>query len=154
MVQKNQLVVFNLDEQQYALNLAGVERIVRAVEVTPLPDSPESVCGVINVEGRVIPVVNTRRRLGLPERDIELHDLFIIVNENGRSLALVADDVKPVTEMPLNQIVASSALLPGTGYVEGVAKREDGMIVILDVERILPFDQHSTLTVAIEALGE
>ena len=71
------------------------------MEVTPVPEAPDAVLGVINVEGKVIPVVNSRRRLGLPERELELNDLFIIVQEGGVSLALVADEVKPVMEFTL-----------------------------------------------------
>ncbi len=65
MAGSNQLVVFTVDDQQYALNLVCVERVVRAVEVTHLPQAPETVLGVINFEGQVIPVVNTRQASGV-----------------------------------------------------------------------------------------
>ncbi|MBF8302857.1 MAG: cheW40H-4 [Candidatus Dadabacteria bacterium] len=58
----NQLVVLTLDEQRYALHLSAVERIVRVVEVTPLPKAPEIVLGVVNVQGQIIPVINIRKR--------------------------------------------------------------------------------------------
>lgn len=152
MAENNQLVVFILDEQQYALNLSCVERIVRAVEVTPLPDAPEEVLGVINVEGRVIPVLNTRKRLGLPERELELHDLFIIVSENGRTLALVADQVRPVLEIPVQEVVSPDRVLPGTGYVQSVAKVDDGMIVVLTIEKALSFSDQKKVFAAIEGM--
>jgi len=150
----NQLVVFSLDQQQFALNLVSVERIVRAVEITRLPDAPETILGVINIEGRVIPVVNSRRCLGLPERDIDLHDLFIIVNEAGRRVALVGDEVSPVIEMPEKEFIRSDKLLPITGFVEGVAKLEEGMIVMLNVERVLSFEHRQRLNYAIEGMHE
>ncbi len=152
MAENNQLVVFILDEQQYALNLSCVERIVRAVEITPLPDAPEQVLGVINVEGRVIPVLNTRKRLGLPERELELHDLFIIVSENGRTLALVADQVRPVLEIPDQEVVSPDEVLPGTGYVQSVAKMDDGMIVVLTIENALSFSDQKKVFAAIEGM--
>ncbi len=154
MAENNQLVVFILDEQQYALNLSCVERIVRAVEITPLPDAPEQVLGVINVEGRVIPVLNTRKRLGLPERELELHDLFIIVSENGRTLALVADQVRPVLEIPDQEVVSPDKVLPGTGYVQSVAKMDDGMIVVLTIEKALSFSDQKKVFAAIEGMPE
>lgn len=80
----NQLVVFTLDEQRYALHLAAVERIVRVVEVTPLPKSPEIVLGVVNVQGRIIPVVNIRKRFRLPEREIALSNQLIIASRSRR----------------------------------------------------------------------
>jgi purine-binding chemotaxis protein CheW len=152
MAESNQLVVFRVDDQRYALKLVGVERIVRAVEITHLPDAPGIVFGVINVEGRIVPVLNTRRRLGLPERDLELQDLFVIVNNGEWKVALVADEVLPVVEVPDEQIVASRKVLPGKGYVEGVAKMDDGMIIVLAVDKILSFDEHGRLSAAIEAI--
>ena len=65
----NHIVVFALDEQRYALHLLAVERVVRAVEVTALPEAPEIVLGVVNVKGRIVPVINVRRRFRLPERN-------------------------------------------------------------------------------------
>ena len=150
----NQLVVFSLDQQRFALNLASVERIVRAVEITRLPDAPETILGVINVEGRVIPVVNSRKCLGLREREIELQDLFIIVNEAGRTVALVGDEVSPVIEMPENEFVSSEKVLPVAGFVEGVAKLEDGMIVMLNVDRILSLEHRERIHYAIEGIHE
>src|SRR5687767_1730159 len=74
------LVIFILDDQRYALPLSAVERVVRAVEVTPVPQGPKGIVGVINVEGEVVPVVNTRRKFGLPERGIETSDQFVIAH--------------------------------------------------------------------------
>ena len=66
-----QLIVFTLNEQRYALYLSVVERIVRIVRITPLPKAPEIVSGVINVAGRIIPVLDTRKRFRLPERGLD-----------------------------------------------------------------------------------
>jgi len=64
-------VVFHLDEQQYALKVSAVERVVHAVELTLLPEAPDIVLGIINIHGKIIPVVNISRRFHLPEKDIE-----------------------------------------------------------------------------------
>lgn len=150
MAGSKQLVVFSLDDQHYALDLVCVERVVRAVEVTHLPQAPDTVHGVINFEGQVIPVVNTRKRLGLPEREIDLPDLFIIARESGRTLALVGDEVKPVLEMTDEQVVKSENVLPATGYVQGVAKADEGMVIILTVSKILSSAEHDTIQHVIE----
>jgi purine-binding chemotaxis protein CheW len=142
MAGSRQLVVFTIDDQQFALNLSCVERIVRAVEITHVPDAPDTVLGVINVEGRIIPVLNSRRRLGFPEREIELSDHFIIVNEAQRSFALVADEVKPVLELSEQQVVTSEEVLPGAGRAQSIAKVEDGMVVVLTVGSILSLQDH------------
>jgi purine-binding chemotaxis protein CheW len=156
MAETNQLVVFSLDDHNYALPLQGVERIVRAVEITHLPEGQGAILGVINVEGRVIPVINTRRRLGLPERDLEPQDLFIILTKDGHSAALVVDDVKPVQEIPREEVVESQEVLPSRAYsaVEGVAKVSDGMIVILTPDKAFPlFDSQPVLNAGEELKG-
>lgn len=154
MTQSNQLVAFSLDDQSYALDLSCVERIVRAVHVTHLPDAPETVHGVIDVEGRIIPVVNTRKRLGLPEREIDLDDRFIIARENGLAVALVADDVTPVLEMSTEWGAGSGETFTGKSYIQGVAKSDQGMVMILKIERTLSSEDQELLSAAIGGLSE
>ncbi len=154
MAELTQVVVFTLDDERFALTLTRVERIVRAVEITHLPDAPKTVHGVINVEGRIVPVVNTRKRLGLPERDINLDDLFIIVNGNGRSLALVADEVLPVLEIPEHLLVSSDEVIPGRRFVQGIADTESGMIMVLNIDDALSSDEQEGLRSAVGALSE
>jgi purine-binding chemotaxis protein CheW len=141
MIAKNQIVAFALDDQQFGLSLSSVERIVRAVEITPLPDSPAHILGIINVEGQVMPVLNTRKWLGLPEREIELQDVFVIVSVNGHSMALVADEVKPVTEVPLNEVVDSHEVVRSSGSVQKIAKVEDGLLMVLTAERAISVEE-------------
>ena len=108
-----QLVVFCLDEQRYALPLAAVERTVRAVEVTPLPDAPPIVLGVIDVEGRVLPVLNIRRRFRLPEREVRPVDQFVIAQTVRRTVALVIDEAQGVIERPESAVVNPAQIVPG-----------------------------------------
>ncbi len=149
-----QVVAFRLDDERFAVTLSRVERIVRAVEITHLPDAPNTVHGVINVEGRIVPVVNTRKRLGMPERDIDLNDLFVIVNDNGMSLAFVADEVLPVMEIPGSLLVASEEVLPGRRFVQGIADTDNGMIMLLDIDQALSYEEHDDLQRSAKALSE
>ncbi len=84
-------VLFLIDEQTYALRIWEVERIVRAVEVRALPQSPAHLRGIINVQGRVLPVVDLRLRFGKPSRDIRLEDHFIIASTPTVSAVLPVD---------------------------------------------------------------
>src|SRR6266853_41985 len=86
MSELTQLVVFRLDEERYALRLDVVERIVQAAEVTPLPNAPTIVLGLIDLEGRVLPVLNVRRRFRLPEREIGPADQFLIARTERRTV--------------------------------------------------------------------
>lgn len=69
-----QPVTFDLDDHHYALPLTAVERVIRAIEITPLPKAPLIVRGIVNVEGRIVPVVSVRKRFRLPNREIEPRD--------------------------------------------------------------------------------
>jgi purine-binding chemotaxis protein CheW len=141
----DKLVVFVLDEQLYALRLAAVERVVRAVEVMPLPKAPEIVLGVINAQGRIVPVVNVRKRFQLPEREVELSDQFIIARTSRRTVALVVDAVNDVVPCPEAQVVAAEKILPGLEHVSGVLKLSDGMIFVHDLDRFLSLDEEQAL---------
>lgn len=140
MTNLHQFVVFSIDQRRFALPLPLVERTVRSVEVTPLPGAPEIVPGVVNVHGRIIPVVNIRRSLGLPEQEINLSDKLIIAHTSRRSIALLVEAVSGVLEYPEQEVVAADDILPGMKYIKSMVKSDDGMILILDPESILSFD--------------
>lgn len=147
------LVVFTLWGQRYALHLTGVQRVIPAVEITPLPQAPDIILGAINVHGEVMPVVNVRKRFGLPEREIDPRDQLIIGRTLRRSVALVTDAVAGVIQVPDRGLVASDRILPNLSYVEGVMKLDDGIILIHDLGRFLSLDEEEAVGVALEARG-
>jgi purine-binding chemotaxis protein CheW len=139
------LVVFELEDQRYGLPLDAVERVVRIVEITPLPKAPDVVLGVVNVQGRVIAVANVRRRFRLSEREPRLSDQLIIARTRGRPVALVVDAVGGVVEYSEGQAAAAQVIVPGTDYIAGVVKRADGMVLIQDLGRFLSLDEERQL---------
>jgi purine-binding chemotaxis protein CheW len=147
----SQLVNLTLDDQCYALPLVQVERVIHAIEVTPLPDAPDVILGVINLRGKVIAVINLRQRFGLPERKISPQDNFIIATTTHRRIALVADSVNGVIEIPQSRILGAADILPHMEYVEGVVRLEDGLVLIHDLERFLSLEEGQGLD---QALGE
>lgn len=147
-----QLVIFTLAEQRYALNLFTVERIVPVVEITPLPKASEIVLGVVNMKGRIIPVLDIRRRFRLPERKMDLSDRLIIARTSARMVAFTADAVTGVVEHSEEEIVAAEKILPGLEYVEGVLKLEDGLVLIHDLDKFLSLDEEKTLDEALQSV--
>ncbi len=145
------LVIFTLEEHRYALHLEAVERIVRLAEVTRLPKAPEIVLGVLNVQGRVVPVINIRKRFCLPERDEELRDLIILALTSRRSVALVVDAVGGVVERARDEMIQPEAIVPGTEYVDGVVKLPDGLVLIHDLEEFLSLEEEKQLGKALGA---
>ncbi len=150
MEQMTSLLVFSLEDQQYALHLHVVERAVRAVEATPLPKAPDIVLGVVNVQGQVIPVLNIRRRFRLPDKEIDLADQLIIARTSRRAVTLLVDTVTEVIERPEKQITAAEKIVPGMEYVEGVIKLEDGMILIHDLDKFLSLKEEKILDKAMK----
>lgn len=129
------LLVFHADERRYALHIEAVERVIRAVEITPLPDAPDDILGVINAYGRIIPVLNVRKRLGLPDREMDLNDHLIIVQTSRWPLALWVDRVSGVLDYPISREILIDQVLPDGLTVEGVVKLEEGLAFIEDPER-------------------
>lgn len=146
----NQIVVFTLDEPRYALPLATVERVVRAVEITPLPKAPEIVLGVIDAQGRVIPVVDVRKRFRLPAREMDVDDRFIIARTSTRLVALAVDSVAGVRTLVDGEVVNAAEALPFAEYVRGVVKTPDGLILIHDLDRFLSLDEEHALDAALQ----
>lgn len=145
-----QLISFRLDHQHYALPLAAAERVVRAVEVTPLPSAPAIVIGAINVHGRVLPVLNVRRRFLLPEREISTTDWFLFAHTARRTVVLVVDRSDGLVERPRTEIVPSPHITPGLDAFPGVVRLEDGLLLIHDLDRFLSLDETRRLDQAID----
>ena len=140
-----QLLAFGMAQQRYALPLAAVERVVRAVEITPLPKAPPMVLGIVNIGGHIVPVFNVRSRFRLPERDMDLRDQLILGQTEHRMVALVVDEVSAVMERAESEVIKAQEILPGLEYVQGVARLEDGMILIHDPDKFLSSEEEAIL---------
>lgn len=130
-------VLVRLDTIAVGLQASAVEQIVQAVEITPLPQAPAITLGVINVHGTIIPVINFRVRFGLPHRDIALSDRLVIARTARRSLAFVVDTVEDVVEYAESEITDSAVLVSEVEQITGLAKSQDDIIFIHDLERFL-----------------
>lgn len=145
-----QLVVFRLHGQRHALPLASVERVIHAVEVTPLPGAPHAVLGAIDIGGGIVPVFCLRRRLRLPAAALTPAEHFIIVRTPRRCLVLVVDEVQEVARSS-GAAVAATALAPGLEAMQGVARLDDGLLLIHDLERFLSPAEERSLDAAMGA---
>jgi purine-binding chemotaxis protein CheW len=148
----NQYVVFLLDGQRYALLLPIVLHIVRAVEITRLPEAPAIVLGAINVGGEILPVFNLRRRFLLPEREVGPNDQFLIASIGQRRVALVIDEAQGVIERERIEIITSDAVVPGLEHISGMVKLDDGLVLIHDLKVFLSPDEARSLEKSMEKL--
>lgn len=141
----NNFVLFVIEGQSFVIRLSEVNRIARAVSVTPIHDAPEVIEGVVNIQGEVVPVVNLRKRFGLPAKDVGIDDHFIVAKTNRRLVAVLVDEVKDIIESVEEEIVSQDDILPGREAIEGVVKTEKNMIVIQDLDKLLSLEEEDQL---------
>jgi len=145
------LVVFCLDGQRYALEFARVQRSIRVVAITPLPEAPPIVLGIMDLGGVVIPVIDTRKRFNHPPRDVRLSDHLIIARAGKRTVALLVDETRGVIEISPESYAPARTILPGLELVDGAIKLTDGLVLVHDLERLLSLEQETAIDIAISA---
>jgi purine-binding chemotaxis protein CheW len=150
MKRLNWIVVFTLDEQMFALHISAVERVIRVVEITPLPEAPEIVIGIINMQGNIIPVFDARKRFRLPDRKMRLADQFIIAHTSRYTVALLVDSVAGIFEQTPQETIDAVEVLPGMEYIEGVVKMEGGIVLIHNLDTFLSITEETALEDAIK----
>ncbi len=132
------LVLFRIEGQRYALRLEAVERVIRAVAVTPVADAPADILGLVNVHGTVIPILDIRGVFDVPRRAMAPTDLLIIAGAGQRKVAIPVEEVSGVAEPAPGAAVPPGDILPGLGaFIEGAVTLEDGLVLIYDLERFL-----------------
>jgi len=141
------IVVFTVEGRRFGLGISTVRRALRAVAVTPLPNAPEVVLGLVNVQGEILPVFSPRRRLGLQEREVCSTDRLLIAEAGRRTVCLLVDEVDDVAEWNGETAPAAKELLPGG--VEGAAKLADGIIFIYDLAKFLSLEEEAALDAAL-----
>jgi purine-binding chemotaxis protein CheW len=144
-----EVLVFEVASQRYALPTRDVRELVRAVTITPLPDAPPVIEGVVNVRGRVLPVLDIRARFGLPARPLEPSDHFIVASAGTRGVILRVDRATHLARVDEACIQGRESVGAGGGYVAGVAKMEGGLVLIHDVATFLSAAESASLEAAL-----
>ncbi|OGW20220.1 MAG: chemotaxis protein CheW [Nitrospirae bacterium GWB2_47_37] len=134
-----QLVTFTLGSEEYAVDILKVQEINRMKEITRVPNSPAYVEGVINLRGKVIPVVNIRKKFGLPEKATDEQSRIMIIDIQGITMGLVVDSVSEVLRVPSDIVEPAPPMTSTitTEFIRGIAKLEDRLIILLDMDRLL-----------------
>lgn len=151
--QEVQLVTFKLDDQEYALPIENVVEVVRMVAITGIPRAPDVVEGVINLRGHVVPVINLRKRFGAPPRPRDLDTRLLVARVGERVIALIVDVVSEVLKLGAESLDASDTVATGvTEYLSAIGKREDRLLLVLDLEAVLSFEEEKQLDNVLEKL--
>lgn len=143
-----QLVSFNIGEEEFGVDILKVQEINRMLNVTQVPNSPSYVDGVINLRGKVIPVIDLRSRFGMPRIEHTKNTRIVVVELVGKTVGFVVDAVsevlripKSITEPPPQTVMQNMK----TDYITSVAKLEDRLLILLDLEKILSDGERTQL---------
>jgi len=134
-----QLVTFTLEKEEYAVDILSVQEINRITEITKVPNAPDYVEGVINLRGKVIPVVNLRKKFGLDIRETDDSSRVIIMDIQGVTYGLVVDSVSEVLRIPTNIVEPPPPMASGMSsmFIKGIAKLENRLIILIDIDKFL-----------------
>ncbi|NQW17514.1 MAG: chemotaxis protein CheW [Chloroflexi bacterium] len=144
---EQQLVVFDLSGEAYGISIESVREIIRLQEITQVPRTPEFVEGVINLRGKVIPVVDLRKRFGLQERDRDSDNRIVNVDIGGHEIGMVVDAVTEVLRISSGSVEPPSNVITtaDSGYLRGIAKLDNRLIILLDLEQVLSTDEQAEI---------
>jgi len=129
-----QLVSFHVGSEEYAIDILGVQEIIRMVELTPVPQAPHFVEGVINLRGKVIPVLDLRVRFGLPSIKPTNDTRIIVIETNHILLGFIVDSVSEVLRVPESLIEPPLISRQGSDFQKGVGRVEGRLLIVLDLD--------------------
>lgn len=141
-----QLVTFHIGDEEFAADILNIQGINRMLEVTKVPNSPEFVEGIINLRGKVIPIIDLRRRLGMPPKEYDKNTRFIVVELKQKVIGFIVDSVnevlrinKSITEPPPETVSNIDSK-----FITAVGKLNDRLLILLDLDQILSDEEIET----------
>lgn len=144
-----QLVSFKIGDEEFGVDILKVQEINRMMQITKVPNSPNFVDGVVNLRGRIIPVIDLRTRLGMPRIEHGKETRIVVVELSGTTVGFIVDEVSEVLRIPKNITEAPPEMVAGldSEYITAVGKLEDRLLILLDLEKVLSTEQKSELAV-------
>ena len=139
---EQQMVLFELGSEIYGLDIAAVHEIIRMQPITRVPKAPFYVEGVINLRGKVIPVIDMGKRFGLEKVENNKNNRIVVVNIQDTILGIIVDAVTEVLRIPIDSIepVSDIVTAANSDYLRGIAKLTDKMVILLELDKLLSGD--------------
>jgi purine-binding chemotaxis protein CheW len=136
---ESQLVVFDLNQEAYGVDISQVREIIRMQEITRVPRAPEFIEGVINLRGKVIPVVDLRTRFSMPGTERTDQHRIVVVDVSGQDIGMVVDAVTEVSRIPSTSIEPPSNVITtnDSEYLTGIVKTDEKLIILLDITKVI-----------------
>lgn len=137
--QKDKYLTFHLAGEDYGIEIAFVTEIIGIQKITEVPDMPQFIKGVINLRGKVIPVMDVRLKFNLDEKEYNERTCIVVVDISDTSIGLVVDEVSEVVDIPETQVEPPPQTGTGTSsrYLKGMGKLDDEVKILLNVDKLL-----------------
>ncbi len=145
---EQQLVVFTLSSESYGVDIAKVSGIERMHEITKVPRTPSFVQGVINLRGRVIPVIHLRKLFRLPEGEITKETRIVVVDIGGQQIGVQVDEVTEVLTISSEAVDPAYSIMTSadSDFMLGIAKLDDKLVILLDLDKVLSNKENTQLS--------
>ncbi len=142
-----QLVSFMIGNEEFGVDILKVQEINRLQQITKIPNAPDYVDGVINLRGRVIPVIDLRTRIGIARKEHDKNTRVVVVELEGKTVGFVVDAVSEVLRIPKNITEPPPPLVAGinSDFITAVGKLEDRLLILLDLDKILSVEDKSSI---------
>ncbi len=144
---------FTIENRRFAIPVSVVDTVIMAVTVLPVPNAPQVIYGVFDFHGVVLPVINLRQRLNLPDQPVRISDVFIVADTKKRKLALVADRAVGIITPTAMELIHATDIDQGFES-DTILHLEDGMVLIYDIEKFLSAHDEIELNQALEKHNE
>ena len=148
---EHQLVVFDLNGEHYGVDIAAVEGIIKMQAITVVPQAPRFVEGVTNLRGKVLPVIDLRRRFGLGAEAATKDTRIVVVEMNGTTVGIVVDGVSEVLRVNSDTIEPPSPIVTtvDSAFIRGIAKIGERLVILLDLAKVLSLSEQNALAAAV-----
>jgi purine-binding chemotaxis protein CheW len=150
---ENQIVIFELSSEYFGVDIAAVQSIIKIQPITKLPNTPEFVEGVTNLRGKVLPVIDLRKRFGVVARDVDRNSRIIVVSFDQKEVGMIVDEVSEVLTVPEGAVEAAPAIATtvDSAFIKGIAKlaASEGnqrLVILLDLAQVLSIKEQAELT--------
>ncbi|QUL97650.1 MAG: purine-binding chemotaxis protein CheW [Candidatus Fermentithermobacillus carboniphilus] len=144
---EKQIVAFSLGSETYGVDIAQVREIIPIQKIVPVPRAPDFVEGIINLRGRVIPVLDLRHHFGFEKKKQDPDQRIVLTEVDGESIGVIVDSVSSVLRIPEASIEPPASVITGDDieYIQGIAKVGSNLIVLLDLTKIISDAEKRTL---------
>jgi purine-binding chemotaxis protein CheW len=143
-----QLVSFKIANEEFAVDILNVQEINKMTQITKVPNAPDFVEGVINLRGRVIPIIDLRTRLRLEKKEYDKDTRIVVVEISNKTIGFIVDAVREVLRIPKNITEAPPELVSGidSEFIKAVGKLEDRLLILIDLNKIITLDESAQLS--------